>query len=232
MTEGQRAADFAREFYPFLYPEDITRSEAVLEEVRCSTLQKCQDVVALRQQVLERHADDLVRAAEAMAGAFRLGATLLAFGNGGSATDAQDIAGDFLSPPIPGRPSLPALSLTNDNAVVTALGNDVGFPTVFARQVRALGRRGDIALAVSTSGNSPNVLEGLEAARRVGMLTVAILGYDGGRVAGSGLADYLFVVPSTYIPRIQEVQATIYHTLWDLVHRVLALGGDGQEAQA
>ena len=231
MTGEQAAADFAREFYPFLYPEEIMRPEAVLEEVRRSTLQKCQEVVALRQQVLERHTDDLVRAAEAMAGAFRRGATLLAFGNGGSATDAQDIAGDFLSPPIPGRPSLPALSLTNDISVVTALGNDVGFPTVFARQVMALGRRGDIALAISTSGNSPNVLEALEAARRVGMLTVAILGYDGGRVAGSGLADHLFVVPSTYIPRIQEVQATIYHTLWDLVHRVLALWAEGEEAR-
>ena len=111
-------------------------------------------------------------------------------------------------------------SLTNDIGVVTAVGNDVGFENVFARQVIAFGRRGDIALGFSTSGQSPNVLAAFEQAKKIGLLTIGLAGYDGGKMAQAGL-DYCFVVHSTYVPRLQEVQATAYHTLWDLTHRIL-----------
>lgn len=224
------AADFSRTFYPFLGGNASLAGDTVLADVRESTLQKCRDVVALRREVLDRHAEHLATAARAMARGFARGATLLAFGNGGSATDAQDLARDFLVPPVPEQRALPALCLTSDGAILTALANDVGVETVFARQVRALGRTGDIALAISTSGNSPNIAAGLEAAGRTGMLRVAILGYDGGHIRKTGLAEHLFVVPSTYIPRIQEVQATLYHTLRALVHAILASHGGQAEA--
>ena len=155
-------------------------------------------------------------AAQDMAEAFAAGGQLLAFGNGGSATDAQDVAADCLNP-YRGRP-LPALSLTNDIGVITGVGNDVGFDNVFARQVIAYGRPGDIALGFSTSGKSANVLAAFTQAHKQGLLTVGIAGYDGGRMAGMGLRHCL-VVRSTYVPRIQEVHATIYHTLLELVHR-------------
>lgn len=209
--ERDRVSEF---LYPFLVAEQGVSEAEVLAEARVSTLQKCQEVVELRRQVLARHADDLLRCAVAMADRFRHGATLLAFGNGGSATDAQDIVADCM------LVGLPALALTNDIGVVTAVGNDVGFENVFARQVIAFGRPGDIAMGISTSGSSKNVLLALEQARKQGLLTIGIVGYDGGPLATLGL-DFCFVVPSTYVPRIQEAQATIYHTLWDLVRQAL-----------
>ncbi len=133
------------------------------------------------------------------------------------------MAGAFLSGANDGRP-LPALTLTADVAVLTALGNDVGFDVVFARQVAAMGRPGDIALAVSTSGGSENVLRALEEAKRRGLLTVGLAGYDGGRMAEADL-DFLFAVPSSSVHRIQEAQTTLYHVLWSLVQGELAGGG-------
>lgn len=239
MSPGHERDRVSELLYPFLVEETGVGEAEVLGKVRDSTLQKCREIGKLRRQVLDRHAGDLVRCAQAMAAAFQQGGKLLAFGNGGSATDAQDIAADFMSPPaevgLEPRPStirnlrpimprsLPALSLTNDIAVVTAVGNDVGFDNIFARQVIALGRRGDIALGVTTSGASPNVIAALELARKQGLLTVGLSGYDGGKLATMGL-DFCFTVASTYIPRIQEAQATIYHTLWELVQRVLESG--------
>jgi D-sedoheptulose 7-phosphate isomerase len=125
------------------------------------------------------------------------------------------VAGAFLAGGAGGRP-LPALTLTADVAVLTALGNDVGFDVVFARQLAAMGRPGDIALATSTSGGSENVLRALDEAKRRGILTVGLAGYDGGRMADAGL-DYLFAVPSSSVHRIQEAQTTLYHVLWTLV---------------
>jgi D-sedoheptulose 7-phosphate isomerase len=136
---------------------------------------------------------------------------VLAFGNGGSATDAQDLATDALAR------GWPALALNNDAATVTAVANDVGFEQAFARQLIALGRPGDIAVAISTSGGSPNVIAAIEEAHRRGLTTVALAGYDGGRLAGLGSLDHLFVVPSDHIPRIQEAQATIYHLLLEAI---------------
>jgi D-sedoheptulose 7-phosphate isomerase len=158
-----------------------------------------------------------------MAERFSAGGRLLTFGNGGSSTDAAAVAGVFLAGAEGGRP-LPALTLTSDVAVLTALGNDVGFDVVFARQLAAMGRRGDIALAVSTSGGSDNVLRALDEARRLGLLTVGLAGYDGGRMVDADL-DFLFAVPSPSVHRIQEAQTTLYHVLWSLVQAELAGGG-------
>lgn len=156
-----------------------------------------------------------------MAQAFAAGATLLAFGNGGSTTDAQDLLSELITSPFPGGPSLPAIALTNDIAVITAVGNDVGFDAIFARQVIAFGRRGDIAFGISTSGNSPNILLAFDQARKQGLLTIGLTGYDGGKMARSAALDFCIVAPGDHIPRIQEAQATIYHALMEIVHTLL-----------
>lgn len=202
--------------YPFLY-SDTSDVDAVLEQVRQSTVDKTREIIELRALVLERDGDRLVACAEQMAERFAAGGRLLTFGNGGSATDAQDLVSVFLSPADDSRP-LPALGLTNDIAVITALSNDVGFDVVFARQVAAFARAGDIAVGLSTSGNSTNLLRAFDEASRRGLLTVGIAGYDGGRMAELDSIDHLFVVPSPSVHRVQEAQTTIYHTLWELTH--------------
>ncbi len=215
MSSGMEA------LYPFLYDEP-QGPDVVLDAVRRSTAEKAAEIVAVRQLVAERFAEQLEACARAMAERFTAGGRLLTFGNGGSSTDAAAVAGVFLAGAEGGRP-LPALTLTSDVAVLTALGNDVGFDVVFARQVAAMGRRGDIALAVSTSGGSENVLRALDEAKRRGLLTVGLAGYDGGRMAEAGL-DFLFAVPSASVHRIQEAQTTVYHVLWSLVHGELGGG--------
>ncbi len=207
--------------YPFLY-SGSGDLDAVLEEVRRSTVAKANEIVALRQEVLRRDGERLLACAEAMASSFAAGRKLLTFGNGGSSTDAQDLATTFLHP-ASGRP-LPALALTSDVAVVTALANDVGFEVVFARQIAAFGRRGDIALGLSTSGNSDNLVRAFEEASRRGLLTVGLAGYEGGKMAELDTIDHLFVVPSDSVHRIQEAQTTIYHVLWELTQAALAGG--------
>jgi D-sedoheptulose 7-phosphate isomerase len=163
----------------------------------------------------EQFGEHLEACARAMAERFSAGGRLLTFGNGGSSTDAAAVAGVFLAGADDRRP-LPALTLTSDVAVLTALGNDVGFDVVFARQVAAMGRKGDMALAVSTSGGSENVLRALDEAKRRGLLTVGLAGYDGGRMAEADL-DFLFAVASSSVHRVQEAQTTLYHVLWSLV---------------
>jgi D-sedoheptulose 7-phosphate isomerase len=208
--------DNVRSLYPFLYPgkSDV---DVVLEQVRQSTVDKTREITELRAEVLRRDGGRLTACAERMAERFAAGGRLLAFGNGGSATDAQDLVGLFLSPADDSRP-LPALSLTADIAVITALSNDVGFDVVYARQIGAFGRSTDIAVGLSTSGNSDNLLRAFDEAGRRGMLTIGIAGYDGGKMAELDSIDHLFVVPSPSVHRIQEAQTTIYHALWELTH--------------
>lgn len=217
-------SEYDRLFYPYLFGGGATSADEVLAQVRHSTIEKCREVIALRQAVLEQSGDQIAAAGTAMARAFSAGATLLAFGNGGSTTDAQDLVTELIIPPWPGCRSLPAIALTNDSAVITAIGNDVGFDNIFTRQVIAYGRRGDIAFGISTSGNSPNILAAFEQARRQGLLTVGLLGYDGGKLGRSGAIDHQIIVPSDHIPRIQEAQATVYHTLLEIVFAVLQGG--------
>jgi D-sedoheptulose 7-phosphate isomerase len=216
----QAGAGGVEALYPFLY-EGTSDLEAVLEQVRRSTVEKATEIVALREQVCDRYGAELTACAEAMARSFAGGGRLLTFGNGGSSTDAQDVATTFLHPEGDARP-LPAVSLISDVAVVTALSNDVGFEVVFARQVAAWGRPGDVALGLSTSGGSANVLAAFAEARRRGLLTVGLAGYDGGKMAEAETIDYLFVVPSASVHRIQEAQTTLYHVLWELTQTALS----------
>lgn len=205
--------------YPFLYA-DASNVDTVLAEARRSTAEKAAEIVTLREEVFDLHADRLVECAEAMAASFTAGRKLFAFGNGGSSTDAQDVVNTFLHPGRDARP-LPALSLTGDIAVLTALSNDVGFDVVYARQIAAFGQSGDIAVGLSTSGGSSNVLRAFDEAARRGLVTVGLAGYDGGQMAEADNIDFLFVVPSTSVHRIQEAQTTLYHVLWELTQTAL-----------
>jgi D-sedoheptulose 7-phosphate isomerase len=214
-------SEYDRLFYPYLFEGGKSSIEDVLAQVRHSTLEKCHEVVALRRATLEGSRDQIIAAGQAMAQAFANGATLLAFGNGGSTTDAQDLVTELLDPPLPDWSPLPAIALTNDIAVVTAVANDVGFDNVYARQVIAFGRRDDIAFGISTSGNSANVLVALAQAKKQGLLTVGLAGYDGGKMMHSPAVDFCINSPSDHIPRIQEAQATAYHALVEVIHALL-----------
>jgi D-sedoheptulose 7-phosphate isomerase len=207
------------QLYPFLYGGG-TAARPVLDAAAESARQKVAEIVELRGAVGQTQAAAIATCAERLAEAFAAGATLLAFGNGGSSTDAQDVVHTFVDPPPPAEP-LPALGLTNDVAVVTALSNDVSFDVVFSRQVRAFGRAGDIALALSTSGGSPNVLAALEEADGLGMVTVGLAGYGGGRMAELAAVQHMFAVPSSSVHRVQEVQTTLYHVLWEATHAAM-----------
>jgi D-sedoheptulose 7-phosphate isomerase len=212
--------------YPFLDRGEEDPA-GVLAEVRASTLAKAREVTELRLRLWKVGEEDLVRAARILAGAFRGGGKVLAFGNGGSATDAQDLAHDLTVPPHAAWRPLPALALVQDRGVVTAVGNDVGFENIFSRQVIAYGEAGDVAVGFSTSGESENVLRGLAEARARGMATVGFAGYEGGRMAEPGLLDAVVVAPSTHIPRIQEAHATAYHAILHMMHGFL----EGEEAR-
>ena len=215
--ENNAGSEYDRLFYPFLFEGGKASIADVLEQVKHSTREKCREVVELRRTMLASSAPHIIAAGQALARAFAEKATLFAFGNGGSATDAQDLVAHLLNPPFPHWRPLPALTL-NESALITAVGNDVGFENIFARQIIAFGRSGDIALAFSTSGNSNNLLAALEQAKRQGMLTIGLAGYDGGKMLHSQAVDFCLYAPSDHIPRIQEVQATIYHTLLEVVH--------------
>ena len=221
---GPRGGTGALEaLYPFLYA-GAGDLEAVMAEVRQSTIAKTHEITQLRRQVCAADAGRLRACAAAMADRFAAGGRLLAFGNGGSSTDAQELAALFVNPDGEARP-LPAFGLTNDSAVVTALCNDISVDVMFSRQIAAFGRHQDIAIALSTSGNSENLLRGLAEAGRRGMLTVGIAGYEGGKMAELSGLDYLFVAPSASVHRIQEAQTTIYHALWELTLMALTEGG-------
>lgn len=193
--------------YPFLERRE-TDLPAVLADVEASTVRKGADAIALRRGI---DVDAVIACGEAIRGRLERGGRLIAFGNGGSSTDAQDVTGDCLAR------GWPSVALTNDAATITAVGNDVGYDKVFARQLIPLARPGDVALAISTSGSSQNVVAGLEEAHRRGLLTCAVTGYDGGLLAELPWLDHVFVARSDYIPRLQEVHATIYHLLLEVI---------------
>ena len=225
--------------YPFLGERD-NELEPVVDDVRRSVLMKAQEISELRAQTLTDNREVLMAAAHGLRARFDQGGKVLALGNGGSATDSMDAVADFRIPPRPAPPRdghhtdatparsdwppRPALDLCEDAGILTAIANDVGTELIFSRQVIAYGRPGDALLALSTSGNSRNIIEALAEARRRGLLTIAMVGYDGGRVAGDQLADHVIVTRSENIPRIQEAQASGYHVLRELVELVGASG--------
>lgn len=178
-----------------------------------------QDSLRIKEKFILEHADRIKELAAWIAEVFGRGGKLLIFGNGGSAADAQHIAAEFVNRFIIERPPLPALALTTDTSILTSISNDYDYSEVFAKQIRALGRKEDIAMGISTSGNSPNVVKGLEVSREMGIKTVALAGKDGGRIAG--LADLAFVVSSDRVPRVQEAHGLFGHILCELVDYIL-----------
>jgi len=167
----------------------------------------------------DRHGEDVERAAHAIAEALRAGGKILFFGNGGSAADAQHLAAELVNRMGAERPAIAAVALTTDTSILTSIANDYTYDRVFARQIEALGQEGDVAYALSTSGDSPSVLEGLKTARARGMLTVALLGRDGGKA--KALADHALIVPSRTTARIQEVHALAGHLICETIEAIL-----------
>jgi D-sedoheptulose 7-phosphate isomerase len=163
----------------------------------------------------------LTEAADALVAAYRSGHKALFFGNGGSAADAQHLAAEFLGRYLRQRDALPALALNSNSSAVTAISNDYGYEQVFARQLHALGKPGDVAVGLSTSGNSPSVIQAINCARSLGLFTIALTGASGGRLRG--LADALIAVPSEETPRIQECHILLGHALCDAVEQALSI---------
>ncbi len=178
-----------------------------------------EDSVDVKRRFVQQHVDRIVQVASVIAAAFREGHKVLLFGNGGSSTDASHIAAEFVGRYHRERRPLPAIALGTDMAAITCIANDYDYAEIFARQVKAHGQKGDVVIAISTSGNSPNVLKGLEAARELGLTTIGWTGGRGGKV--EGLVDYPFVVPSTVTARIQESHITLGHVLCELIEESL-----------
>ncbi|MGW5385671.1 D-sedoheptulose-7-phosphate isomerase [Nocardia sp. NPDC003963] len=195
----------------------------LLGELAACARARAAESAGLRKRTLADNAEQVAAAARETARRFGTGGRLFTFGNGGSATDAATLAALFARPPD--GIALPAWSLSADEAVLTAVGNDIGFESVFARQLAARGRAGDIAVAMSTSGSSPDLLAGLAEARRRGMYTIGFAGCDGGAFARGGTVDRCLVVGSRSAPRIQEAQALLGYALWLSVHQHGIFGG-------
>ncbi len=181
----------------------------------------------VKRRVAHEQIDAIERAGDAIVTAIRRGNKVLLFGNGGSAGDAQHLSAEFVGRYVSERAPLPAIALTTDSSALTAIGNDYGFDQVFARQVRALGRHGDVAIAISTSGRSRNVILGIEAAREAGLATIALTGGDGGMLAP--IVDVAIVVPSNTTARIQECHITIGHVLCEFVDGELQVKDRGRD---
>ena len=207
--------------YPFLHgkAQDGGQLDAALLR---SLAEKAADSRATNARFFAEQSEELVAAARAIADSSRAGGRLFTMGNGGSSCDAAHIAVEFTHPVTAGRPALPAINLTADVAMLTAIGNDIGFEHVFVRQVIAQGRPGDGLIGVSTSGNSPDLIAAFATAREIGLVTIGLAGGDGGAMKRAGTVDYCLVVPSTSIHRVQECHVAAYHVLWDLVHTLLA----------
>src|SRR5438128_265468 len=215
--------DFSRAFYPFLHEVNKKPSD-LISDLKFSLLEKARESAETKTRFFQEHQETILSASLSIAKVFYQGGKLLICGNGGSATDAQHVAVEFMHPITVGRKALPAICLTNDMAMVTAVSNDVGFADVFSRQIIALGRESDILLAISTSGNSDNLMHAIDTARKMKLITIGYAGGDGGKMAemhaGQRL-DHCLTVPTSSIHRIQESHVALYHTMWDMVHTYL-----------
>jgi D-sedoheptulose 7-phosphate isomerase len=215
--------DFSQTFYPFLHEESAEPQE-LMNSLRFSLLEKARESVEAKQRFFEDSKDAILAASLSIAKAYHRGNKLLVCGNGGSATDAQHIAVEFMHPITVGRKALPAICLNNDMAMVTAVANDVSFADVFVRQIIALGKDGDVFIGISTSGNSENLLHAFKTAQQMNLATIGLAGNDGGRMEemrAGGLIDFCFTVPTSSIHRIQESHVALYHIMWDMVHEFL-----------
>ena len=204
--------------YPFLGREKQETS-GILAQVAESIRMKANDDARLRSQVARTESDRISGAVLAIRERLLAGGKLIIFGNGGSATDANDFAIDCVAPPS-GYAPIPAVSLSSEPANITAIANDVGTDLIFLRQLVAHARPPDVVIVISTSGGSRNLLTALAEAKKLGLLSIALLGYDGGEIKRQNLADFPIVVEADYIPRIQEVQASIYHSMREALEAV------------
>lgn len=207
--------------YPFLHggQQEPARLDAAL---MLSVEEKARDSRETNARFFAENAQVLVAAAKAIADVYRNGGRLFSMGNGGSSCDASHVAVEFVHPITAGRPALAATNLVADLAMISAVGNDLGFEHVFVRQIVAQGRKGDALIGISTSGNSSNLMAAFAQAREMGIVTIGLAGGDGGKMKTTGVVDYCLVVPTTSIHRTQECHVTAYHILWDLVHTLLA----------
>ena len=202
-------------------PETLRAPEERMNEpFRDKVIRKCGESMEMKEKFFIKYAEPLEAMSRELAQRFERGGKLFAMGNGGSLCDALHITVEFNHPIIEKRRAFPVIPLMTDVATMTAIGNDFDFTRVFVNQLRLFASPGDMAMAFSTSGKSPNLLYALQAARERQLLTIAFAGKDGGRFPE--VADYCFIVPSYSIHRIQEVHATAVHIVWDLVH--IALG--------
>jgi D-sedoheptulose 7-phosphate isomerase len=207
--------------YPFLHgaPQEPEKLHAALLH---SIEEKARESRETNARFFGSEASILVTAAKTLANVYRRGGRLFSMGNGGSSCDASHVAVEFVHPITAGRPALAAVNLVADIAMISAVGNDVGFEQVFARQVIAQARAGDGLIGISTSGNSANLIAAFAKAKELGLATIGFTGGDGGKMCTSGVVDHCLVVPTSSIHRIQECHVVAYHILWDLVHALLA----------
>ena len=217
------------ELYPFLHGQKQA-PEAMQQALVQSVREKMTDHARVMTEFYATQGDALVAAARTIADVYRGNGRLFAMGNGGSSCDAAHVAVEFQHPITAGRPALTAIDLTSDRTMMTAVGNDVGFAHIFARQIIAQGRRGDGLIGLSTSGNSANLVRGFVKAKELGLKTIGLCGMSGGEMAGLEL-DHCLIVATDSIHRIQECHVTIYHILWDLVHTLLADDRGGLHVQ-
>src|SRR4051812_26670604 len=207
--------------YPFLHGQSQSpeRLEAALLH---SVKEKARDSRETNARFFDEQGPVLVAAAKALAGVYRRGGRLFSMGNGGSSCDASHVAVEFVHPITAGRPALAAINLVADLAMISAVGNDLGFEHVFVRQIIAQGKQGDGLIGISTSGNSGNLIAAFAKAKEMGIATIGLAGGDGGRMRSAGVVDHCLIVPTSSIHRVQECHVTAYHILWDLVHTLLA----------
>jgi D-sedoheptulose 7-phosphate isomerase len=205
------------------------------EIVKSGTRDLCQRIVReleeslrVKQQVVQEQVGVVDEIARLLVDALGRGRKVVLFGNGGSAADAQHIAGELVSKFRQDRRALPAIALTTDTSILTSIANDYGYETVFSRQVEALGQEGDVAVSISTSGNSRNVIKGVIAARAKGMMTIGFTGEHGGEL--KKCVDVCFCAPSQSTPRIQETHIVVAHIICGLIEEELCRGGDCHEA--
>jgi D-sedoheptulose 7-phosphate isomerase len=218
MTETKKQIE---NLYPFLHGKAknvASENAALLESVK----QKSADSVREKEIFFQQNAQGLIDAAAAIAGVYKANGKMFTMGNGGSSCDASHFAVEFQHPVTAGRPALPAINLSVDAVLISALANDVGFDHVFARQLDALAQAHDGLIGFSTSGNSKNLIEAYKRAKDKGVTTFGFAGGDGGAMRDSGLVDHCLVVSADSVHRVQEVHVAAYHIIWDLVHTLLA----------
>lgn len=220
---SEASEKFSETFYSFLHESEL-RPADLFNELAFSLLEKARESATVKQEFFAGNQETILQTSLALARVFQGGKKLLVCGNGGSATDAQHIAVEFMHPITVGRKALPAICMNNDMAMITAVANDVNYSDVFVRQIIALGQEGDALLGISTSGNSENLLQAYATAQRMGLVTIGFAGNDGGKMDEmwrDGLLDFCLTVPTANIHRVQETHMTLYHVIWDLTHEFL-----------